>query len=207
MQERYKRFLIETFDKLSETYTNEFTVDPIEKEKIQSLVDFWDIKRGSRVLEVGGGTGDLSPFLLEKIGKEGELVFLDISPKMVEKAREKLRRYENVTFVIGDIHDINFSSQFHNIIVFNTFPHFSNKKAAFTNCYELLSNGGSLVISHNNSRWSIVGHHKRKEVEHIISEFPEDRKVFNILTDIGYSVETFENNEGHDYYLVLARKN
>ena len=97
MNDAYTKVLIDTFDELSETYTNNFTVDPEERVKIQSLVNLWKIKHGSNALEVGGGTGDLTPFLLEKICPIGKLSFLDISPKMVEKARED---YVNIITLI-----------------------------------------------------------------------------------------------------------
>ena len=73
--------------------------------------------------------------------------------------------------------------------------------------YKLLRKGGNLVISHNNSRWGIVGHHKRKEFSSLVSDFPEDSVVFELLTKVGFDIEVFENNEGYDYYLVTAKKN
>ncbi|KKS03544.1 MAG: Methyltransferase type 11 [candidate division WWE3 bacterium GW2011_GWF2_41_45] len=205
--EKQKKLLIETFNKLSSSYKNLFTSDSTQRAKVQSLVNSWNIQRGSKVLEIGGGIGDLSPYLLRKIGTEGELFFLDISPKMVVKARERLYGYNNIRFFCGDITSATFSDSFDSIVVFNTFPHFLNKQKAFSNMYKLLRKGGNLVISHNNSRWGIVGHHKRKEFSSLVSDFPEDSVVFELLTKVGFDIEVFENNEGYDYYLVTAKKN
>lgn len=203
---RYTKFLISTFDKYSSTYINEFTSNTSEKLKLQSLVNSWNIKKGSLTLEVGGGTGDLSPFLLNKIGLKGLLVFIDISPKMVERAKDKLKKYKNVKYFSGDIHVFSYEQKFDSIVIFNTFPHFFDKKAAFTNCYKLLRKGGSLIISHNSSRWSIVGRHKKRSVSFDITDFPDDLFVYNTLVNIGYKLKVFENNEGYDYYLVIAEK-
>ena len=73
--EKQKKLLIETFNKLSSSYKNLFTSDSTQRAKVQSLVNSWNIQRGSKVLEIGGGIGDLSPYLLRKIGTEGELFF------------------------------------------------------------------------------------------------------------------------------------
>lgn len=204
--EKQEKLLIETFNRLSSSYRNKFTSDPTEGVKIQSMVDLWNIEKGSRVLEVGGGTGDLSPYLMEKLGIDGRLVFLDISPEMVEKAKEKLHEYKNIQFFCADISDFSTACAFDNIIVFNAFPHFIDKKKALSNIHRLLKPDGTLIISHNSSRWSIVGHHKRKKIDSLVSEFPEDAVVFNMLNDTGYNVQIFENNEGYDYYLVIAKK-
>lgn len=203
---KYKKQLEETFDSLSSTYINEFTSNPSEEFKLRSLINLWGIKSGSTILEVGGGTGDLSPFLLEKLGGSGKLVFLDISAKMIEKATEKLKKYKNIEFIHGDIHNFTYSRKFQSIVIFNTFPHFTDKKTAFLNCHDLLNKNGKLIISHNNSRWDIVGNHKRESVASSISDFPDDFTLHNILKKIGYEVEVFENNNGYDYYLVIARK-
>jgi len=198
--------LIKTFDKLSQTYHNKFTHDPLEKQKIQSLVNSWKIEPGSQVLEVGSGTGDLSPFLLEKIGQAGQLTLLDISPEMIKVSKKKLAKYQNLKFVTADIHNVNLKSEFDRIIVFNTFPHFLDKKLAFTNCFHHLKKNGKLIICHNQSRTTILTCHKKKIIDNDISEFTDNQILLKILEDIGYFVETFENNEGYDFYLVIAKK-
>lgn len=207
MDNQYQKTLIQTFDKLSKTYRNKFTTDPIEQAKILSLIDSWDIKKDMTVLEVGSGTGDLSLFLLKKISKPSQLTCLDVSPKMIKVSKEKLADYQNINFIIGDIHNIKFKTKFDRIIIFNTFPHFLDKKIAFQNCFNLLKKNGKLVICHNQSRTTILTCHKKKiGIEDNISEFTGNIELFQILKDLKFHIETFENNEGYDYYLVIAKK-
>lgn len=198
--------VIETFNRLAKSYTNKFTSDEIEKEKIVSLVKSWQIKKAFKVLEVGGGTGDLSPLIMEKIGLEGKLFFMDIANEMIKVSRKKLKKYENIRFLFEDIHEHKVKNKYDRIIIFNTFPHFVDKKLALTNCFEALKFDGKLIIAHNNSRTSISLHHKKKEIENKISEFPEDIVIYDLLLEIGFKVEIFENNEGYDYYLVRVKK-
>ncbi len=198
--------VIATFDRLAKTYSNKFVDDNIEKEKIISLVKLWQIKKGFRVLEVGGGTGDLTPYLMDKIGSEGKLVFMDIASEMINVAEKKLKKYKNIVFLNQDIHEFSDEDKFDRIIIFNTFPHFVDKKLALEKCFEALRKKGKLIISHNSSRSTISLHHQKKGIENKISVFPEDRVIYKILVEIGYDIEVFENNEGYDYYLVRVKK-
>ncbi|MGI5828060.1 MAG: class I SAM-dependent methyltransferase [Patescibacteria group bacterium] len=198
--------IINTFNNLAKTYKNKFTSDEIEKQKIISLVEQFEIKPGFQLLEVGGGTGDLSPFLLIKLKSRGLLVFLDIALEMVRVARQKLSTWDNVEFKVDDIHHYKPKQLFDRIIVFNTFPHFYNKKTALTNCYRILKPGGKLVICHNESRMSICLHHVKNAISLKLSDFPKDSEVYKLLTSTGFKVELFENNEGYNYYLVIAVK-
>lgn len=54
------------------------------------------LRPGDRVLDVGCGTGGYLHVLREAVGEEGEVLALDYSPKMVEKARMRAARWDNV---------------------------------------------------------------------------------------------------------------
>ena len=43
----------------------------------RALVSFWDIKPGSRVLELGGGQGDCTIVLAEAVGETGHVDVVD----------------------------------------------------------------------------------------------------------------------------------
>jgi trans-aconitate methyltransferase len=60
----------------------------------KDLIKLLNPKKGEKILDLGCGTGDLS----YEISKSGAFVVgMDLSPEMIEKAREK---YENIQFVI-----------------------------------------------------------------------------------------------------------
>ncbi|NMB56369.1 class I SAM-dependent methyltransferase [Candidatus Beckwithbacteria bacterium] len=195
-----------TFNQLAQIYTNKFTSDKTEQEKLLSLIKEWQLQKGDRVLEVGGGTGDLTPFLLQKIGAEGSLVFLDIAPKMFAVAKNKLKSFDNISFILQDIHFYSDDELFDKIIIFNTFPHFIDKRMALKNCFKLLKPKGKLIICHNESRSSICLCHHKKQVDNKIAEFPDDKTVAMLLIDLNFKIDLFENNEGYDYYLLVATK-
>ncbi|MGB9840769.1 class I SAM-dependent methyltransferase, partial [Thermovenabulum sp.] len=98
----------EFFNNLALEWDDKVKHDPFKLREIINLVNF---SEGAAVLDVGCGTGVLVPYIIEKIGKSGRIVGLDIAEKMIEKAREKFseKYFPNVNFVVGDIMEYNFS--------------------------------------------------------------------------------------------------
>lgn len=65
------------------------------------LVERLDLRPGDVVLDVGCGTGLSFRFLEERLGPEGRVIGVDLSPDMVARARERLQRegWRNVTLI------------------------------------------------------------------------------------------------------------
>jgi ubiquinone/menaquinone biosynthesis C-methylase UbiE len=65
------------------------------------VVDLLALERGDRVLDVGCGTGLCFGMIEEKIGPEGQLVGIDVSPEMLMRARARVRvkGWRNVTLL------------------------------------------------------------------------------------------------------------
>ena len=55
-------------------------------------VELLRLKRGDCVVDLGCGTGLNFDFLTERIGPEGRLIGVDISPEMLAGARERAER-------------------------------------------------------------------------------------------------------------------
>lgn len=58
----------------------------------RAFARFVPARPGMRLLDVGCGTGDLSLILAGLVGREGSVVGLDLTPAMLEVAREKVAR-------------------------------------------------------------------------------------------------------------------
>jgi len=116
--------------------------------KLERVVNLSGLRPGARVLDVGTGTGVLIPFLLGRIGPNGSVVAIDISPAMLAKARAKWQDSQ-VSFQLADIHRTGMPDSAYDAVLCNAvFPHFENKPLALMECARLLSPGGILVISH-----------------------------------------------------------
>ena len=63
------------------------------------------LKMGDRVLVFCCGTGLDFPHILKMIGKEGEIVGVDFSSKMLDQAKDRIRKnkWENIELIEADI--------------------------------------------------------------------------------------------------------
>ena len=53
-------------------------------------VEMSGVRKGGRVLDVAGGTGDLSLLFLSRVGENGEVWLTDINREMLERGRDRL---------------------------------------------------------------------------------------------------------------------
>jgi demethylmenaquinone methyltransferase/2-methoxy-6-polyprenyl-1,4-benzoquinol methylase len=111
-------------------------------------IDSLDIKKGDTVVELGCGTGLNFPLLQQKIGKEGKIIGVDITDKMLEKAEKRVKKnnWENVELIHCDVSQYNIPKGVG--AVFSTFaltlsPDYDK---VIRNCSESLSKGGRIAI-------------------------------------------------------------
>jgi SAM-dependent methyltransferase len=97
----------------------------------------------SIVLDIGSGTGH---HVDELASKNIKAIGVDISPNMVQKAKQN---YPKSEFQVGDIMDPNLfeSAKFtHVLCLYFTIYYFKDKQLFFQNCMNFLKPGGYLVI-------------------------------------------------------------
>ena len=98
---------------------------------------------GTRVLEVGCGTGVVCELLAERVG-DGEVVGLDPSPVFLERARE---RCPGVRFEVGDARALPFEAGRFDVVVFSTtLCHVPQPEQALVEAARVLRPGGTLVV-------------------------------------------------------------
>jgi demethylmenaquinone methyltransferase/2-methoxy-6-polyprenyl-1,4-benzoquinol methylase len=125
---------------------------------IEELLLFAQIKSGERVLDVGCGTGVISGSLMQK---SGDVTAVDLSEKMIAEARKK---YEGsgIRFVCADLYSFE-DGLFDCIVIYNAYPHFTDKAALECKLGALLKTGGRLVIIHSMGREKLNAHHSGHE--------------------------------------------
>jgi SAM-dependent methyltransferase len=66
------------------------------------------LREGMRVLEVGCGGGAMTPWLSRIVGPSGRVVALDVDPKQVERAGERVRHggIDNVELLVASADDV-----------------------------------------------------------------------------------------------------
>ena len=67
-----------------------------------SFAGLLNIKPGYKILDMGCGTGELTRFLAELVGEDGEVVGVDPDEERINVAKENLADLPNVTVQVGD---------------------------------------------------------------------------------------------------------
>lgn len=107
------------------------------------------IQAGQNVLDLAGGTGDITALISKQLGPNGHLVLADINESMVIQGRERLLNegIANVDFVIGDAEKLPFpDNYFHRVIMGFGLRNVTRKEQALENIFRVLRPGGQLLV-------------------------------------------------------------
>ena len=106
------------------------------------------VPEGASVLEIGCGTGELLAAL-----QPGRGVGVDISPKMVETARQK---FPHLEFAVDDFEDLQIEETFDYVIIAETMGHVDDVQAAFQGLHKVCTPETRVITIYYNYLWAPV---------------------------------------------------
>ena len=113
-------------------------------------IDCAGVRPGQKILDLAGGTGDLTAKFSRLTGENGEVVLADINDSMLKVGREKLRNrglVNNIRYVQANAENLPFPDNHFdlNTIGFGL-RNVTHKEQALASMYRALKPGGRLLV-------------------------------------------------------------
>lgn len=113
-------------------------------------IELSSVRSGHRILDIAGGTGDLTMQFADRVGTDGEVVLADINQEMLEVGRERLidRGYAGrVDYVQANAESLPFPDNHFNVVsIAFGLRNVTDKDLALREMTRVLRPGGKLLI-------------------------------------------------------------
>lgn len=109
-----------------------------------------DIKAGQTILDLAGGTGDLTALISKKLGCNGTVTLADLNIDMIQTGRDKLINeglLENICYLGLNAEQLSFKeNSFDRVIIGFGLRNVARKEVALKEIYRVLKPSGKLII-------------------------------------------------------------
>lgn len=123
--------------------------DPVRAGYLRSLVASLRLDGTERVLDFGSGPGSEATYLARALDRGGRVTCLDVSPRWLGEARRRLRRFDNVDFLLGSVPAVGLPAAAFDVVIAHYVLH-DVDGAALPGSLAALSNalrpGGQFVV-------------------------------------------------------------
>tara|TARA_Y100000590_G_C15171623_1_gene807604 strand:- start:19 stop:648 length:630 start_codon:yes stop_codon:yes gene_type:complete len=122
---------------------NDFMSFGIHRIWKKNLMNWMSPSNGKNMIDVACGTGDLAKLFLDLTNIDGRISCIDPNEGMINKGKDKLRKYKNINWIIGSAEKIPFKE--------NSFDYYTisfglrntkNLNKSISEAYRVLKPGG-----------------------------------------------------------------
>jgi SAM-dependent methyltransferase len=165
-----------------------------------------NLDAGETVLDLGSGAGFDCFLAADAVGPSGRVVGVDMTPEMVEKARENARRQdtEHVEFRLGEIEHLPVADRSVDVVISNCVVNLSaDKPQVFREAARVLRPGGRIAIS-DVVRTAPVPEARRADPDSLAACTAGAASISELegmLTDAGFEAVAIEPVDGSDEFI------
>ena len=113
-------------------------------------IEYSSVRKGQKVLDLAGGTGDLTAKFSQLVGDNGLVVLADINESMLKVGRDKLRDkglFKNIEYVQANAEELPFADNYFDCITISFgLRNVTDKDKALRSMWRVLKPGGRLLI-------------------------------------------------------------
>ena len=91
--------------------------DPVRAGHLRRLVASLDLAGTERVLDFGSGPGSEATYLARALNQGGRVTCLDVSSTWLGEARRRLRRFDNVDFLLGSAFEVGLPTAAFDVVI------------------------------------------------------------------------------------------
>lgn len=189
LQRKYFNQVVETFERpLPQTIVK----------RLEQIVAMGEIKEGETVLDVGAGTGALTPMISGC--RPARIIACDLSGKMLDSLAKK---YPLVETHVCDVKDLPLASASVDVTFINAlFGNIADKHSALINLNRMMKPSSRLIISHPEGRMFVE--RLKKQVPFPLDSLPDFAEADQLLSPYGFKIVRFVNEP--ELYIILAKK-
>ena len=140
-------------------------------------IDASGVRPGNKILDLAGGTGDLTARFSQLVGREGKVILADINSSMLNVGREKLRNkglVQNIEYVQANAEYLPFDDNTFDVVTIAFgLRNVTDKDKALASIFRVLKPGGRLLVL------------EFSKPEHELLNKAYDFYSFNILPKMG----------------------
>jgi demethylmenaquinone methyltransferase / 2-methoxy-6-polyprenyl-1,4-benzoquinol methylase len=150
-QEKVKR-VAEVFNSVADKYDvmNDLMSFGIHRIWKKITIEYSSVRKGQKVLDLAGGTGDLTAKFSQLVGDSGLVVLADINESMLKVGRDKLRDkglFKNIEYVQANAEELPFADNYFDCITISFgLRNVTDKEKALRSIWRVLKPGGRLLI-------------------------------------------------------------